>query len=68
MARYRLTFQRDTPMNFAFGDVNVLIASKPTVVPEKYAQAIMQQYPGWIEKVPTGRPRKTSTPTTTPSE
>lgn len=55
MKKFKLAFASDKPINFAFGEDNYLVGPTPGVLPAKIAKALMEQYPGWIEEVPSAR-------------
>lgn len=49
MSQYKTTNGR--PANFKFGSVNIRVGKKPVEIDSKYAERILKQYPGWIERV-----------------
>jgi len=49
MSQYKTTNGR--PASFKFGPVNIRIGKKPVEIDSKYAERILKQYPGWIERV-----------------
>lgn len=49
MAQYKTTNSR--PVSFKFGPVTIRVGKKPAEIDSKYAERILKQYPGWIERV-----------------
>jgi hypothetical protein len=49
--RLKLRFKTPKSVNFQFGAVSVVIGTDPTDVDDKYGQALLQQYPKWVQKV-----------------
>lgn len=46
----KLRFKSKRPVNFQFGSVGVQVGTEPTEVEDKYAQALLEQYPSWVLK------------------
>ena len=61
--KVRLAFESRKPANFKFGEDNITVTPEGNRIPQKFADAIMAQLPGWIELVPA-KSRKI-TPVTT---
>jgi hypothetical protein len=59
--KVKLAFPSEKPVNFKFGEVNIRIATKASLIEKLYADLIMKQYPGWIEQV-VATPRKPKVP------
>ncbi|GLU54448.1 hypothetical protein Dfri01_39090 [Dyadobacter frigoris] len=49
--KVKLAYQADKPVNFKFGDINVIVGTAASTIEQQYADKIMAQYPGWIELV-----------------
>jgi len=61
--KVRLAFPSGKPVNFRFGEQNIAISPKGTVIEARLADLIFEQLPGWIELVPkkAARPKGLST-------
>ncbi|WP_439555062.1 hypothetical protein [Dyadobacter sp.] len=55
--KVRLAYQSDKPVNFKFGEENITIGpSGLTAIEQRYAEKIIEQFPGWIEPVYNKKP------------
>ncbi len=61
--KVRLAYQTDKPVNFKFGEENITIGQTGlTAIEQRYADKIIEQFPGWIELVYNKKPASKTKP------